>query len=266
MTTFEKNYLRIYGNIGKTSYSDKEKENLVQQLAEITKEILSVQKLTFDISGTGYKIPKGKGIGEKGFRNQLITKGFQALDGIIISSEDNKSHSGFTIFAIPHLFNYVDIYFSWQHHTDISLKKSISILQKLSEHIEINYAYSFPAEITLFEPDESTLVEKKGSTTTIKSKFEQEWSKNIHEIKNGSIKKFHPINVFNNKQIERLQAITSDKIIPLKNNLEIWQFETSTLSEINSIGLTVLENYNHHTHSSDKGFLASILRKIFTFS
>jgi hypothetical protein len=233
MKKYEKNYLRIYANIGKAEYSEEEKKVMTELLIGIANNIFSHNELKYDISGSGYGISKGDAfVGQKTLKNKIDKKGYKNLFGFTVHSNDRNYKSGFSIYSSHLVVNRIDMYFSWPHK-DLIIDKAIEIIKMISEKLRIDYAYSYPDDKTLSEIGEERISYGFFSISSKIPKQEIEWNSKLSEISTGTIKKLYPFNVFNKKQQEGLSEIHPEKQIDLSNENQIWIFETSSLDREN---------------------------------
>ncbi|MHC0440340.1 hypothetical protein [Flavobacterium sp. 3-210] len=234
MKKFEKNYLRVFLNIGKKEYSEEEKKNATELLISIANNLCKYSKLKYDISGSGYGISKGDGfIGEKSLKNKIERKGFKNLFGFTVHSNDHKYKSGFSIFSNEYVVNRIDMYFSWPYEDSKSLDKAVQIIKMVSEKLKIDYAYAYSDDKTLFENGEVRIKTYIFSSILKVPEQERIWEDKLLEILRGTIKKLYPINVFNKKQIEGLDNINSEKQIELSDENQIWIFDPIKLKAEN---------------------------------
>ena len=229
----EKNYLRIYANMGKGQYSEKDKEKISNRFIKIANDLNGFSKFKYDISGPGYGISKGSPyLGEKAFVGRIKNKGYSKLTGINIMSKENSYNSRFILMKWPNDMNWLDVCFSWPHLDDENLDVSIKILENFSEIIQINYAYAYPTHSDLYDLGERIMSKNIFSFSTKTSKPENLWKENIKNIKLGFIKKLYPVNVFNKSQRENLNGILPLEKIKLNNDNEVWKFESNSLKHL----------------------------------
>jgi hypothetical protein len=235
MKKYEKNYLRIYANIGKAEYSEEEKKVMTELLIGIANNIFSHNELKYDISGSGYGISKGDGlIGEKSLKNKIDKKGYMNLFGLKVCSGDRSYKSGFFILPSAIDLKIMDIYFSWTYTNEESLQKANEIIKLISQKLKIAYAYAYSDDKTLLENGEGRITYGIFSIKVIIPEQERKWESKLHEIPSGTIKKLYPFNVFNKKQLEGLSGIHPEKQIDLSNGNQIWIFDPSKLNEENN--------------------------------
>lgn len=232
----EKNYLRIYANIGQVEYSEEFKEEIIEFFIDIANDLNECPKLKYDISGVGYGISKSSPfLGEKAFRNRINSKGYSKLTGITIRTDERDYSSHFSIVKWPNNLNWLHVDFCWGYFNDKNLEKAINILNKLSEIIEIDYAYAYSSDSSLSDSGEWR--DSKGffSISSKTPKTEILWNKNISKIKSGVIKKLYPINIFNESQSKNLvDVIIPQEEIELNDKNVVWKFKRDTLKELNS--------------------------------
>ncbi|MCV2485306.1 hypothetical protein OD917_10250 [Flavobacterium sp. SH_e] len=230
MKNFDKNYLRIYIDIGKSEYSEDEKKSATELLIDIANNLCNDSKLKYDISGSGYGISKGDGfIGERSLKNKIESKGFKNLFGFTVHSNDHTYKSGFSIFSNEHVINRIDMYFSWPYEDFKSLDKAIQIIKMVSDKLKIDYAYAYSDDKTLFENGEGRIKTYIFSSILKVPEQERIWEDKLLEILKGTIKKLYPINVFNKRQIEGLGNIQPEKQIEVSDENQIWIFDPINL-------------------------------------
>ncbi|RYJ39081.1 hypothetical protein NU08_1919 [Flavobacterium anhuiense] len=235
MKKFEKNYLRVFLNIGKKEYSEEEKKNATELLISIANTLCKDSKLKYHISGSGYGISKGDGfIGEKALKNKIDKKGYKNLFGFIVHSSDHRYKSGFSIFSNENVVNRMDMYFSWPYEESKSLERAIEIIILISKYLKIDYAYGYSDDKTLFENGEGRIKSYIFSSVLKVPEQERIWEDKLLQIPKGTIKKLYPINVFNKKQIEGLYNINPEKKMELSDENQIWIFTPTILNNENA--------------------------------
>lgn len=243
MKKFEKNYLRVFLNIGKKEYSEEEKRNATELLIDIANNLCKDSKLKYDISGSGYGISKGDGfIGEKALKNKIDKKGYKNLYGFVVHSNDHSYKSGFFIYSNEYVLNRMDMYFSWPYEDSNSIDKTIEIIKVISKKLKIDYAYAYPDDKTLGEIGEYRITYYNFSTISRVPEQEHIWQDKLLEIPTGTIKKLYPFNLFNKNQIEGLSNIVPQKQIKLHDENQIWIFDPINLD---------IENANVKTKAID---------------
>lgn len=232
----EKNYLRIYGNIGEAEYSEERKKELVELLVNIANELNDYPKLNFDINGIGYGISKGSPfLGERAFRDKIQDKGYSKLIGATIRSEKGEYNSCFNIITWSNDVNWLNLDFSWNYFDDINLNKSIMLLKRASKIIKIDYAYAYSSDSSLSDSGEWRVSKRLFTVSSKMPKKEILWNKNIGKIKSGLIKKLYPINLFNEEQKKNLVGVVlPEEEIKLNDNITLWRFKSNSLQELNS--------------------------------
>ncbi len=221
-----RNYLRIYANLGKETYTEAEKELLVKSFVAIGEEIFGEKHLRFDINGAGYGISKGDPlVMAKTFWSKIDKKGYKNFEGMSAKNKDywqknEVFQSEFSLLLQSHNFFRFDADFFWKAEGKYDNETALKIVQHLENVININYAYGYLADecLTLSEWITERL-------RTYFPKNEEIWAGQIGDIPQGQIKKLYDFNVFNTKQIEKLDPTTAPTSkIPLSNGLEVWTF------------------------------------------
>lgn len=221
--TYTKHYLRIYCNIGKSEYSETEKEQITNCFMQLPMLLFETINLKFDISGIGYGISKGGPlIGEKALRRKFEKKGFSKMDGFVAQSKQENYNSGFTTMIYQESNRYLDCYFSWPFSIPDPYIFVEQIVIQLLKVVKINYGYCYPTDDNHFDLGEGIIKNGLFSTTLSQPESEIKWSKNIYEITMGMIKKLYPINILNTTQIERLKTIEAVKEQELNRELKLW--------------------------------------------
>ncbi len=242
-TRLEKNYLRVYANIGRAEYSERDKRKLSEHFISLAKELYDSPILKYDITGPGYGISKGSPLlGQRAFDNRIKSKGYSKLDGLTIRAEAHAYSSMFLLLNNAHDPDRLEAYFSWPHAQDKALGQAVKIIRSLSKVMQIEYAYAYPTDNSLNDIGEWK--NKKGIFSISLSMPESEriWDRHIREIKTGTIKKVYPINCFNWVQVSQVNGIEPHDKISLENGNEIWRFEAGALKGLNMSAIcTVLK-------------------------
>ncbi len=220
-----RNYLRIYANLGKETYTEAEKELLVKSFVAIGEEIFGEKHLRFDINGSGYGISKGDPlVMAKTFWSKIDKKGYKNFEGMSAHSKDEKFESQFSLILKLQNFSRFEAEFFWNGNTTYDNEKALQVVIFFQEMIVINYCYGYLADKNLTW-NEWVVKKSFFSTSSYIPKTEKIWAGQIGDIPQGQIKKLYDFNVFNSKQIEKLDpTIAPTSKIPLSNGLEVWTF------------------------------------------
>lgn len=216
---FYKNYLKIFANIGESSYTSEHKALIIEQFIELSKNTFADSMLKFDINGKRIGLSKGSPlIGEKALRNKLSKFGYNDVSCVTtaVAKSNMQSHLLF-LHEVGGRPSYCEIVFTWNYEPHQSNDKAISLFCDCSKMVNINYGYAYLATIN------TSLHESKTNMVgvTYRPKSVIEWDNKIRLIKDGAIKKIYPVNCFNKNQRKNL-SFKFQKIVPIKNSeLEI---------------------------------------------
>jgi len=236
-----KNFLRVYANAGKVSYSPSEKEEITDCLISIANTHLGKNKLKFNISGSGYGISKGSArFGEKSFWNRLKKKGFESMWGINVGSEENNYDSRFILMGPAHPIQYMECSFYWSIDKDYNMDFCVNILKQISKITEINYAYAYQVKENMMLGEWYI---KKGLfySESKTSPAVRRWNENWAELLDGKIRKLYSVNCFNTQQLEKLSELKPTEKIPLGNGIEIWKIADIEIERGNKILNNLIE-------------------------
>ena len=193
--------------MGKTNYSDLEKEKLIHSLVKISETIFACTNLRFDINGSGYGISKASAMAtRKTFDDKLQSKGYTKLEGISLMEKDSIYAATFDLWMKEFHGPRIEFSFNWDYQSDIQLAKAALVIHELLNIITINYAYAYPANQTLANSAEWTITDEDGCLLSFMSEEEEEWDNKIIEIPTGAYKKIYPFNVFNTEQMKHVNA------------------------------------------------------------
>ncbi len=213
-------HLAFYFDFEIENPSPSYKEKLTTEFQKLIKGTFPTANPKFYISGPGYGFSKGSpDIGEKALKNRFQKKGFGNCLGLYINDEKIFLSSGITTQRPnePGQFAYIGF-----QKTDVDLNKFLpAIVNKLMAFVNLQYGYGFSCY-----PDFSHMSEMYPKRTLFSSYFPinkegYKWRSKLHLIEEGKIKKLHPFNILNPKQLKELEEIEFDEMIELKGDLKI---------------------------------------------
>lgn len=224
MSTTHYNYLHLYANIGKQTYSTAEKETLTRAWVALAETLCEPKRLRFDINGSGYGIAKSSPYSlAKTFWARLDSKGYDKMHGITVVDKDYLPfRSQWALSLRSEDEDRFEGEFFWPHHDAYDSITARRIIDALLPLLELNYAYGyvcgdnmifhevirerFDGGLTAHTPEE-----------VLAWRFEQ-----VKNIPQGAYRRLFDFNVFNTEQIKKLPENTDYQQIPLDKHLTLW--------------------------------------------
>ncbi|MEO9532920.1 MAG: hypothetical protein ABJG68_15315 [Crocinitomicaceae bacterium] len=204
------NYLKLYLNIGKDEYSEKEKEQLVNSFIPTLEEIFPSINLKYDIGGHGYGISKGDGyFGIKALRSKFEKKGYDNMYSVTCSALENKIQAGM-LFLPARKSNFISFHIVAPFEQCVNEKLIETVLRNYNQICSVDYGYGYEVGKGFVGSVEN--YEKKGlfSTSLSVNPDQFEFENKLESALAGKIKKIYELNVFNKQQSELLYSTGLD--------------------------------------------------------